>query len=245
MTKQLTPTRTETHAESSGGAPGRTLAGLAASAATRHSGAALRHKTEGRWEDISYGQLGKIAAEIAKGLIAIGIERGDRVSILSNTRPEWTFVDLGSLAAGATLAPIYQTNSPGECAYVLNHSQARLVFCENEEQLAKIAEVRGECPALEHVVALEGSIEGSISLTALRELGSPVDRHAPGAASPPSRRRTSRRSSTRPAPPAHRRAACSATATSSRRWRCTCDGSGLTTPTRCSCSCRSRTSLHA
>ena len=97
------------------------------------------------------------------------------MSILSNTRPEWTFADLGSLAAGATLAPIYQTNSPGECAYVLNHSQARLVFCENEEQLAKIAEVRGECPALEHVVAFDASIEGSISLAELRELGSTVD----------------------------------------------------------------------
>ena len=175
MTKQLTPTRTETHAASSSGAPRRTLAGLAASAAARHSGAALRHKTESGWEDISYGQLGKITAEIAKGLIALGVERGDRVSILSNTRPEWTFADLGSLAAGATLAPIYQTNSPGECAYVLNHSQARLVFCENEEQLAKIAEVRGECPALEHVVAFDASIEGSISLAELRELGSTVD----------------------------------------------------------------------
>jgi long-chain acyl-CoA synthetase len=153
----------------------RTLAGLAASAAARHAGVALRHKVAGRWEDISYPQLGQAAAEIAKGLIALGIEPGDRVSILSNTRPEWTIADLGSLAAGATVAPIYQTNSPGECAYVLSHSEARLVFCEDESQLAKVAAVRERCPALEHVVTFDRPIEGSISLRELRELGSSVD----------------------------------------------------------------------
>jgi long-chain acyl-CoA synthetase len=162
-----------------GGADGaRTLAGLAASAAARRSGVALRHKVAGRWDGISYPQLGEAVAEIAKGLIALGIERGERVSILSDTRPEWTLVDLGSLAAGATVAPIYQTNSAEECAYVLSHSEARLVFCEDDAQLAKVAAVREQCPALEHVVAFDGSIDGSISLAELRELGRSVDQAA-------------------------------------------------------------------
>src|SRR4051794_29030684 len=171
-----TPTRDHAAVQSPDSPRGaRTLAGLALSAAARHTGTALRHKVAGKWEDISYAEVGQAAAEIAKGLIALGIERGDHVSILSDTRPEWTLFDLGSLAAGATVAPIYQTNSPGECAYVLAHCEARLVFCENDSQLAKIAAVRERCPGPEHVVALEGSIEGSISLKELRALGASVD----------------------------------------------------------------------
>jgi long-chain acyl-CoA synthetase len=157
---------------------GRTLATLAASAGARYGGAALRHKSADGWEDISYPQLAEIASEIARGLIALGIERGERVAILSNTRPEWTLADLGSLAAGATVAPIYQTNSPEECAYVLTHSEARLVFCEDADQLAKIAAIREQCPALEHVVAFDGRIDGSISLDELRALGSSVSETA-------------------------------------------------------------------
>jgi len=148
-----------------------TLATLARSGATRFSGTALRHKTEHGWEDISYPQLGQVASEIARGLMALGIERGDRVSILSDTRPEWTLADLGSLAAGATVAPIYQTNSPEECAYVLSHCDARLVFCENQGQLDKVASIRDRCPALEYVIAFDGSIPGSVPLAQLRELG--------------------------------------------------------------------------
>jgi long-chain acyl-CoA synthetase len=157
----------------------RTLAELASYVSREHSGPALRHKAARGWEDISYAQVGTVAGEIAKGLMALGIERGDRVSILANTRPEWTLCDLGALAAGATVAPIYQTNSPEECHHVLSHSDARLVFCE-EEQLDKIDEVRERCPALEHIVAFDGSIEGSITLAELRAVGAGMSDSALG-----------------------------------------------------------------
>ena len=150
-----------------------TLAELAGQTAARHSGPALRHKTERGWEDISYAELGLTAGEIARGLIALGIERGDRVSILGNTRPEWTLCDLGALAAGTTVAPIYQTNSPEECQYVLTHSEARVVFCE-EEQLEKIDQIRERCPALEHVIVFERRVGEDISLDELRQLGAEV-----------------------------------------------------------------------
>jgi len=150
-----------------------TLAELAGHRAARHSGPALRHKTERGWEDISYAELGLTAGEIARGLIALGIERGDRVSILGNTRPEWTLCDLGALAAGTTVAPIYQTNSPEECQYVLTHSEARVVFCE-EEQLEKIDQIRERCPALEHVIVFERRVGEDISLDELRQLGAEV-----------------------------------------------------------------------
>jgi long-chain acyl-CoA synthetase len=164
MSATETPTRNTT----------ATLAGLAGTAARRYGGAALRYKTEaGWWDELSYPRLGETVADIAKGLIALGIERGDRVSILANTRPEWTLSDLGALAAGATVAPIYHTNSEDECVYVLTHSDARLLFCE-EEQLDKVAAIRGRCPALEHVIAFSGSIDGSTSLAELRERGAHI-----------------------------------------------------------------------
>jgi non-ribosomal peptide synthetase component F len=99
--------------------------------AERFQGTALEFRRGAETVAISYPQLGAIAAEIARGLIALGIERGDRVAILGATSAQWTLADYGSLCAGAIVTPIYHTNSPEECAYVLKHSETRLVFCEN------------------------------------------------------------------------------------------------------------------
>ena len=69
----------------------------------------------------------------------LGIEKGDKVAILANTRPEWTYFDFAALTAGATVVPIYQTNSPDECQYVLENSDARSrSIVEDDEQLEKI-----------------------------------------------------------------------------------------------------------
>ncbi len=148
----------------------RTLGEMVLKAGT-HAGVALRYKEGERWLEITYPELVRRARGIAKGLIALGIEPGDRISILSDTRPEWTVADAGAFCAAATIAPIYQTNSPEECAYILKHSEARAIFCENAEQLAKIDQIRDECPALEHVIAFAGEGAGSISLDQLAELG--------------------------------------------------------------------------
>ncbi len=139
-------------------------------------GPALRWRGADGWEEMSYTEMGHAVREIARGLMALGIDAGDRVSILSDTRPEWTLADFGSLCAGAVVAPVYQTNSPEECRYVLNHCGARLVFCENAAQLAKIAEIREDCPELEYVVAFEDAETGVgvISLDELRLRGAGV-----------------------------------------------------------------------
>jgi long-chain acyl-CoA synthetase len=155
-----------------------TLATLALDAAERHAGPAVRFKAGDRWEAVSYPDMGAIARAIAQGLIATGIAPGDRVAILSNTRPEWTYADLGILCAGAVVVPVYQTNAPEECRYVLEHSGARLVFCEDAGQLDKIDQIRGDLPALEHVVAFEDAREGASSLDELRALGAGLDRDA-------------------------------------------------------------------
>ena len=134
-------------------------------------GAALRYKEDGDWREISYRELVRSARDVARGLIAVGIEPGERVAILSDTRPEWTIADAGSLCAGTVVAPIYHTNSPEECEYVLGHSEARVLFCEDESQLAKIEQIRDRCPALQHVIAFRGAGEGSLSVEQLIELG--------------------------------------------------------------------------
>src|SRR3954463_2090240 len=132
-----------------------TMAGLAAVAADKHAGRpALRHKVGDQWVDIDYADLGVAVSEVARGLIDLGIARGDRVSILANTRPEWTYANLGILASGGASVSIYQTNSPEECHYVLDHSESRAVFVEDGEQLAKIREIESDLPALEFVIVM-------------------------------------------------------------------------------------------
>ena len=148
-----------------------TLGGMLLDAAATFEGTAMRFRRGEEWAVISYAELVASARGIAKGLIALGIEPGDRVAILAGTRPEWTMADMGALCAGAVVAPIYHTNAPEECAYVLRDSDARVVFCEDEEQLAKVQSVRGACPLLEHVVLLDGQDAAALSLGELQAAG--------------------------------------------------------------------------
>jgi long-chain acyl-CoA synthetase len=156
------------------GTDSRTMADLISVAAARHGGKpALRHKLGGEWVEVSYEQLDRMVRELALGLVDLGIEPGDRVSILSHTRPEWTYACFATFAAGAIVASIYQTNSAEECHYVLHHSGARAVFVEDAEQLAKVRAVEADLPALEFVIVMESAdADGSmLSLEMLRERG--------------------------------------------------------------------------
>jgi long-chain acyl-CoA synthetase len=145
-----------------------TVGALALAAADRHRGAAL---TRPGHPDVDYPELGRAVREIAAGLAALGIEGGDRVSILAGTRPEWTLADFGALCAGAIVVPIYHTNSADECAYVLGHAEARAVICEDATQAAKVERARDRLPALEHVILMEGEADGAISLAEVRRRG--------------------------------------------------------------------------
>jgi long-chain acyl-CoA synthetase len=129
---------------------------------------------------LSHREVHRLAGEAARGLISLGIEPRDRVAVLGGTVPEWTLADLAVLAAGAVVIPIYHTNSPEECQYVLSHSGARAVLCEDESQLAKIRAVREACPALEHVIAFgeHAPAEDVVSIAYVRERGAGVDASA-------------------------------------------------------------------
>jgi long-chain acyl-CoA synthetase len=153
----------------------RTLPEIVRWAAALYEGSALRFWHEGRWRDLSYAEVGTAVSDIARGLIALGVRRGERVSILAGTRAEWTLADLGALCAGAMVAPIYHSNSPEECRYILEHAGSRVVFCEDAEQLAKVAQVREHCPQLDHVVAFDDCGSDAISLDELRGRGWAVD----------------------------------------------------------------------
>src|SRR5215216_3733867 len=157
--------------ESTGSA---TIADMAARAAERFGDrAAARYKRDGEWRDVSFAELGEIVSEIARGLIDLGLQPGDRVALLCTTRPEWTYADFAISSAGGVVVPIYPTNSPSECAWVAGNSESRFIVCENAEQVAKITEVRGDLPAFEAVIVVDpsGDVGDAIPLDELRERG--------------------------------------------------------------------------
>ena len=151
----------------------KTLADLLPNSAARNgsSGAFLFKNDSGNWEETNFNQVAAEVQSLALGLKELGIQRGDKVAIIGNTRPEWTLFDFAAMGAGATVVPIYQTNSPAECKYVLEHSEARAVIVENADQLAKIHEVKDSLPALEQIVIMIGEAEGTVSMAELKKLG--------------------------------------------------------------------------
>jgi long-chain acyl-CoA synthetase len=158
------------------GTHSKTLADLLPLAADAYGGApAVRFKEGGQWVARSYDEVREIVRPLALGLTELGIAKGDRVSILGNTRPEWTYFDFAALSIGATVVPIYQTNSPDECQYVLENSDARVVVVEDAEQLAKVRAVRDTLPKLEQIVLMVGEADDAISMAALAEKGAAVD----------------------------------------------------------------------
>jgi long-chain acyl-CoA synthetase len=120
---------------------------------------AVRFKRDGAWQDVSYAELGDIVQEIALGLIDLGIEKGERICILANTRPEWSYADMAATEAGAVVVPIYQTNSPEESEWVMADSGACAIVCEDAEQLEKIAAVRERLPQLRTVIVIDPPAE--------------------------------------------------------------------------------------
>jgi long-chain acyl-CoA synthetase len=158
------------------GTKSKTLADLLPLAAELYGDRpAVRYKDGGTWVDRSFSEVLEIVRPLALGLTALGIEKGDRVSILGNTRPEWTYFDFAALSIGAIVVPIYQTNSPEECRYVIENSDAKVVIVEDDEQLQKIRDVRAQLPELEQVVLMTGSAPDAISSEDLAAKGAGVD----------------------------------------------------------------------
>jgi long-chain acyl-CoA synthetase len=111
----------------------------------------------GRWEDVTAGEFRDEVTRLAKGLIAAGVEPGDRVALMSRTRYEWTLIDYAIWAAGGVTVPVYETSSAYEVEWILSDSGARAAFAETSKHAETIGEVRSNAPALEQVWPIEGT----------------------------------------------------------------------------------------
>ena len=158
--------------------PGDTIAQMFRHAvAQRGDQIMLRQKDFGIWKATTWREFGQIAQEIGMGLVALGFEPGERVSILANTVKEWMFADLGTLGAGGVVNGIYPTDAASQCEYLTNDSHSVYVFVEDEEQLDKILAVRARTPQLRKIIVFDtqGLVRFSdpqvLSLDALRQLG--------------------------------------------------------------------------
>ncbi len=189
--------------------------------------AAQRVKTGGGWTDVSWRELGDEVREVALGLIALGRQPREAVGLLSQTRAEWVRADFAILSVGAVTIPVYPTYPPETLAYIARDSEARTLFVEDAQQLAKALAAAPEIPSLDSVVVMHGAAPaGGRQRPAARHRlgGAPgagprtASLGRPGAArSGRSGPGTSRRSSTRRGPPARRRASCRPTGTTSPR----------------------------
>ena len=116
---------------------------------------AMREKDFGIWHDFSWRDFDTRARRIGAGLMALGLERGDVVAVLSETNKEWVFADMGIHMAGGICNGVYPTYQPGQLEYTLRDSSARFLFVENEEQLDKYLAVRDMLPAVEKVIVFD------------------------------------------------------------------------------------------
>jgi long-chain acyl-CoA synthetase len=154
------------------GTHSKTLADLLPLSARLYGEApAIAYKDGETWVRRSFVEVEETVRRLALGLADLGVAKGDKVSILGNTRPEWSYFDFAALSIGAVVVPIYQTNSPEECQYVLENSDAKIVVVEDDEQIEKIRAVRDKLPLLEHVVRMTGESEDAISLQGLAARG--------------------------------------------------------------------------
>ncbi len=116
---------------------------------------ALREKNFGIWDSYTWADYGKKAREIGSGLLCLGLKRGDVCSIISDNNKEWLFTDMGIMGAGGVTSGVYATDSPNQLKYLINDSNSRFLFVENEEQLDKYLTIRGETSGIEKVIVYD------------------------------------------------------------------------------------------
>ena len=116
---------------------------------------AMREKDLGIWQEISWSHYGEKAKLTGLALHALGLEKGNVVSIASEGNPEWLYTDMGTIGAGGISSGVYTTDSAAQVKYLVNDSATKFYFAENEEQLDKILEVRSECPTLKKIIVYD------------------------------------------------------------------------------------------
>ena len=128
-----------------------------------------RKTPSGGWTHVTWAQFADDVSAVAKGLVAEGLQPGDRVALMSRTRYEWTLVDFAAWSAGAVVVPIYETSSAEQVQWILSDSDAHVVVVETDAHRSTVEQVRGDLPSLRDVVTIDGG-----GLEALREKGRDV-----------------------------------------------------------------------
>ena len=121
---------------------------------------ALARRVNGEWQNVTIGEFHREVTDLAKGLMASGVEPGDRVVLLSKTRFEWTLADYAIWWAGAVTVPVYETSSPAQIAWILADSGAVAAIVETAEHAARVDEARTDAPDLKHVWTIDSSMSG-------------------------------------------------------------------------------------
>ena len=117
---------------------------------------AYKIKTNGQWVSYSWGEFYRKVEMFGCALHHYGVDKGDKVAILSNTRADWMIADLAILGLGAITVPIYQSNREDEVEYILNHSEVKFLICENIKQLKKFQKIQANCTTVKNIMILQG-----------------------------------------------------------------------------------------
>ena len=121
----------------------------------RMTGGDAETDAEATWRSTTYKETWEWIRDVALGLKSLGIGKGDRICILSRTRPAWLVADLASMSLGAVSCPIYPSSEANQAAFIINNVGAKLIFAENAQQAAKIESIRAECPTVETVIVFD------------------------------------------------------------------------------------------
>jgi len=120
---------------------------------------AYRFKKDGQWKSLTFTEAVDQAEKFSAGLAYYGIQKGDKVALISTNRVEWALIDYAVLALGAALVPVYPTLLKDQIRYIVNDSKAKILIVENEEQREKVNQIKDDLSEVEHYFCIEGSIE--------------------------------------------------------------------------------------
>ena len=134
-------------------------------AATYADKTALRYKKNKVFQDMTYHELAERVQTFASGLAGLGLEKGDRMALLSENCPEWVICDLAALSLGAIVVPIYPTLPAPQVSYICRNSGAKILVVGDAKQKAKADEAKADAPNLQTVVVLDGDADGENTLS--------------------------------------------------------------------------------
>ncbi len=130
----------------------------------------LACKEDGVWKKYSLAYFIQMSDNITSGLIALGVKKGDKIVTISNNRPEWNFLDMAIMQAGAIHVPVYPTITPADYQYIFNHAEVKLVFVAGEEMARKISEVAANCQSIKEIFTFKYS-EGFRNIFEVADIG--------------------------------------------------------------------------